>query len=278
MQVHAITCFGVSGLAYEDNTLCPGSNACCGREATCLSNRLCHNPNDPEDTWVRGPCAIKGWDDSCGQICLYNETANRILPRVTECRDGSLCCNNDPQCCQDGRGVFLDESGNVAQRRATAATTSFPPFQGTGTRRTTMPVSTGSSTSFSTTNTATSATSSSTTTGVPAESSSSGESSAGLKVGLGLGIPLAVLITGILAWVFFRRRKNALAKDGDDMTEVTAHNYSGYNYTGFHEPPPYQHQQHGPVEIGGNVVRELDGRTVDSYKSPQGVRERHELG
>ena len=74
-----ITCYGIGGQSYTDNTLCPGSNACCGRKATCLSNRLCHNPNDPVGLWVRGPCAIKGWDDSCGQICLYSNYALHLL-------------------------------------------------------------------------------------------------------------------------------------------------------------------------------------------------------
>lgn len=29
------------------------------------------------------------------------------------CADGKHCCDNDPQCCEKGRGVFLDESGKV---------------------------------------------------------------------------------------------------------------------------------------------------------------------
>lgn len=70
-EADQITCFYYDGVAAENNTLCPGSNACCGYQATCLSNRLCHNPSDSEGTYVRGPCAIDGWDSSCAQICLY---------------------------------------------------------------------------------------------------------------------------------------------------------------------------------------------------------------
>ncbi len=44
---------------------------------------------------------------------------------MTPCSDGSLCCNNDPQCCQDGKGIFLDEGGERISARATAATTSY---------------------------------------------------------------------------------------------------------------------------------------------------------
>ncbi|CAP68201.1 uncharacterized protein PODANS_7_4750 [Podospora anserina S mat+] len=147
-----ITCYGFAGQAYTDNTLCPGSNACCGRKATCLSNRLCHNPNDPEGLWVRGPCAIREWDDSCGQIY---ETAASNGP----------CCNNDPQCCQDGKGTFLDEGGEIVSTRATGATTSFPPLSETGTVRTTAPVPTTSTSSSSTfSSTSSESTSSSSTT------------------------------------------------------------------------------------------------------------------
>ncbi|KAK0711835.1 hypothetical protein B0H67DRAFT_443239, partial [Lasiosphaeris hirsuta] len=207
-------CFGLSGSAYTNNSRCPGSNACCGVGATCLSNRLCHNPNDGPELWVRGPCAVSPWDDSCGQICLYNETefGNGVLPRVVPCNDGSLCCNKDPQCCQDGRGIFLDENGNVVKARVTAATTSYPP-SGTGTERFTLTPST-STTSTS----ASSPPSSSPTTGTnsPASSQSSNpnnattaepENTAGLKVGLGVGIPLAIIASGGLVYFLLRRRK-----------------------------------------------------------------------
>lgn len=69
-----ITCYGYGGLPYENNTRCPGSNACCGVDATCLSNRLCHKPSDGESTFLRGPCAVDPYDSgTCAQICLYSE-------------------------------------------------------------------------------------------------------------------------------------------------------------------------------------------------------------
>ncbi|KAK0713432.1 hypothetical protein B0T26DRAFT_717430 [Lasiosphaeria miniovina] len=75
-QTGEITCFGISGRGYTNNTRCPGSNACCGATATCLSNRLCHNVGDPPDLWIRGPCAVEGWDGMCGEICLYSKVPN----------------------------------------------------------------------------------------------------------------------------------------------------------------------------------------------------------
>jgi len=63
----------------SNQTKCPNSNACCGPRATCLSNRLCHNAGDDENTFVRGPCAVKSengnWDPQCAQICLYSMNA-----------------------------------------------------------------------------------------------------------------------------------------------------------------------------------------------------------
>ncbi|KAK4667773.1 uncharacterized protein QC764_704750 [Podospora pseudoanserina] len=286
-----ITCYGFAGQAYTDNTLCPGSNACCGRKATCLSNRLCHNPNDPEGLWVRGPCAIREWDDSCGQICLYNETAasNGVLPRVVQCRDGSLCCNNDPQCCQDGKGTFLDEGGEIVSTRATGATTSFPPLSETGTVRTTAPVPTTSTSSSSTfSSTFSESTSSSSTTEIVVPPTNAGpatpaptpsdEDNNGLKIGLGVGIPCAVLVAALLAFLFFRRQKKK-ASNGPvaelhgasrDMVEVHGHDAhaGGYYRSEFQSkmPPLYSGarpvggtQQKHPVEMGGEMATELDG-------------------
>ncbi|KAK3357909.1 hypothetical protein B0T25DRAFT_451277 [Lasiosphaeria hispida] len=248
-QTTGIVCFGLSGGAYTNNSRCPGSNACCGVGATCLSNRLCHNPNDGPELWVRGPCAVSPWDDSCGQICLYNETefGNGVLPRVVPCNDGSLCCNQDPQCCQDRRGVFLDENGNVVKARVTAATTSYPP-SGTGTERFTLTPLT-STTSTSTTSASSTPSSSTTGANSPANSQASNpnntttaepENTAGLKVGLGVGIPLAVLASGGLVYFLLRRRKTK----ADSMTHELAGGDSMSQYqdsrhdNGYGAPPP----------------------------------------
>src|ERR1700761_1259881 len=73
-----ISCFAYDGQAYPNHTICPGSNSCCNYEATCLSNRLCHNIGDPPDLFVRGPCSLETWDSTCPQICLYcRDPANR---------------------------------------------------------------------------------------------------------------------------------------------------------------------------------------------------------
>ena len=69
----AVTCYSFRGGKYAGNTKCPNSNTCCGPKAACLSNGLCHSPEDGPNVWVRGPCLIKGWDDDCAQVCKYSK-------------------------------------------------------------------------------------------------------------------------------------------------------------------------------------------------------------
>lgn len=222
-----IVCYGYNGLSYVNNTKCPGSNACCGYQATCISNRLCHNPGDPEGTYVRGPCANDLWDSTCAQVCLFNETEalGGFLPRVSQCGDGSWCCTNDPTCCSNGRGVFLDSDGNSALAEGTK-TVSYPPVSGSGIERytkstsTTAPSTTPSTTSTtlisttlsSVTPQATSTTSSApTTTGSSASLDSPGDEDddSGTKIGLGvgLGVPLAAIVAGLSVWLVLRRKR-----------------------------------------------------------------------
>ena len=46
-------------------------------------------------------------------ILLRIDEEHGIFPRVTQCADGSWCCNHDPDCCDAGRGNFLDAKGNI---------------------------------------------------------------------------------------------------------------------------------------------------------------------
>lgn len=70
-----IDCYYFNGTVAPNNTKCPGSNTCCGPKVACFSNRLCADP-DPKAKLVRGPCAVKGWDDSCPQICMYSKNTS----------------------------------------------------------------------------------------------------------------------------------------------------------------------------------------------------------
>lgn len=144
---------------------------------------------------------------------------------MTTCDDGSLCCNDDPTCCAAHSGVFLDQDGNIASTLVTAAVTSYPPVDGTGTDRFTVTPSTSTSSSTTTATTAaldtipTSSEASVTTSSAVVPSNSSAVSSqaesgsgsdASLKIGLGLGITLTAVVVGCLAFVipwWWRRRK-----------------------------------------------------------------------
>ena len=160
------------------------------------------------------------------------EASGGLLPRVTPCGDGSLCCSNDPQCCQNNRGVFLNENGNIIKTRATAATTSYPPL-GTGIERFTQTPSI--STSITTRTRATSETATlpnGSTSQNPGNSigvgvsGGSGMSSTGdaesttLKVGLGLSVPLAVLFSATAMYFWLRKRQRS-EKSTEPMSEGT---------------------------------------------------------
>ncbi|ELQ33136.1 hypothetical protein OOU_Y34scaffold00997g2 [Pyricularia oryzae Y34] len=225
-QVHlaasqGISCFGVNGLLYPEQKKCPGSNACCGVGAICLPNRLCKNPNDNEGLFTfltLLPTAEAG--------------AANVFPRVTVCADGSLCCNNDPQCCSKGNGRWLDERGNLL---------SSPPSQSSAssvvpsTSSASAPLSSSQSKEANT-NGASASTDSSSTTTLAAPSTATttatvGEDAAAsrqratgsesdaetlaLKVGLGIGIPFAAAIAAFAVWCCFwqRRRKSTKAAE-----------------------------------------------------------------
>jgi hypothetical protein len=77
------TCYGFGGIFDdENNTRCPGSNACSAVGSTCLSNRLCHSPKDGPNRFIKGSCAVDPYDSgTCAQICLYTEFSRTFLHR-----------------------------------------------------------------------------------------------------------------------------------------------------------------------------------------------------
>lgn len=80
-----ISCYGIDGNLRGNNTICPGSDTCCGVDATCLSNRLCYNPGEGDRILVRGPCSKKDFrSNDCPQICLDSESPGSSI-RHTMC-------------------------------------------------------------------------------------------------------------------------------------------------------------------------------------------------
>lgn len=194
-----------------------------------------------------------------------------MFPRVTPCSDGSLCCNNDPQCCQDGKGIFLDEGGERISARATAATTSYPPLSGSLVRFTQTPSTISASISSMSTLLSPSTTESLPPTISPTETpafSSGSENSMGLKVGLGLGIPLAVLITACAVYFLLRMRRDRR----DDVAPALFQPDSAptYVYSAYHGvPKPSRYPGH-PAELMEQSAAEMSGH-------PHELRPRYEL-
>ena len=86
----AAICYGVNGVEYSRQVICPGSSACCGEAATCMDNRLCHNAGDDQNTFVRGTCAENPYDkNKCAKICVYSAgllSSRRVRELVTNTR------------------------------------------------------------------------------------------------------------------------------------------------------------------------------------------------
>ncbi|KAI9898463.1 hypothetical protein N3K66_006823 [Trichothecium roseum] len=229
-----ITCYAYDGSVHANQTRCPGSNACCNPDATCLGNRLCHNDGYGPETLIRGPCAVEEYDSgTCAPICLYDEKSG-LFPRVTVCSDGSLCCNDDEQCCSKGNGVFIDNDGRLADS-APETTYSYGPERTQSGYRTNTHSST---TSIS----ATDSTSAVAETTLAGDSDDDDDDGQGLKIGLGVGIPVAALLLGAIAGLFFWRRRRAAKHGGagnaveTDGTGITKHQPAGHGVGEYYKP------------------------------------------
>lgn len=123
-----------------------------------------------------------------------------------------MCCSNDPQCCNNKRGRFLDDEGNLlasapttTSTQSTTSVTSTSPTEPsfeltTSTERPSSPLSSVVAASV---------------TPIPTDSSSSKDESdpengeaLALKVGLGLGIPLIAVIVAGAIFILIRKRLN----------------------------------------------------------------------
>lgn len=109
------------------------------------------------------------------------------------CKDGSYCCNNEPTCCDEGKGVFLNEQGFIV---STAGSTTATPTETRGAQG-------GSPTS------ATSATSVAQASAPTASAVETGNGlPSGVKVAIGVVVPVTVLLITALALIIWRLRKH----------------------------------------------------------------------
>ncbi|PKS05532.1 hypothetical protein jhhlp_008049 [Lomentospora prolificans] len=250
----AVTCFAVSGLAYKEQVLCPGSSTCCGTADACQDNRLCKNHDDDGSTpYIRGPCAEKTYDPAkCGAICVYNETEfhNNFFPRVKKCSDGSFCCSNEVSCCSRGNGVFLAANGDIVDKSSVSSTTSTE----TGTTQSISAASTTPSASEPAPESAPDSPSS-------ASRNSTTESTA-WKVGLGLGIPLAAILAGLGAWYILKRRQRATAPAGPQVEAPSTENGTSQPYHANTSPQAGLSELSAPSRPEKPMTPELDATPV----------------
>ncbi|KAG6167027.1 hypothetical protein E4U51_003131 [Claviceps purpurea] len=249
-QFELIHCYAYNGSSWARNTRCPGSDACCGADSTCYSNRLCKKPKD--NYFVRGPCAVKSWrSGQCAQICREDEAAHGF-PHVIVCLDGSYCCDTDgPQCCAEKRGVFLDVTGNIAKVAASTMLSWGP-------ERTSPGYQTADGTDSAATPPPESATSASpreAATGPsrdPGTPSTEESDNTALKIGVGVGIPLGLLALGACAAlivVLHRRRRSEMG-----AAEAAVAKQGG--------------RRRDKKGAGGLIPRELDATSVHRAELP----------
>ncbi|KAM0279203.1 hypothetical protein ACHAQH_004748 [Verticillium albo-atrum] len=256
-QGNNITCYGVGGKEYANNYKCPGSNACCGSLDQCLPNRLCKSSGLSDDIFIRGPCSTDPYDEKeCAKICVYNEreSSKGRFPQVTICEDGSFCCNNDAQCCERGRGTFLDERGNIIDGPESSSSS-----------RSSAPTSAAAA------STAANGSPPSETTGGSKPQSSGSDDSLGLKVGLGLGIPLVAIVSGLGVWFFLTRRRRRERLDTVEVGEAApcakGESTLGSTYVPSHGPTPQGspfsgQYQVSEMDLAPRNVHELEGTTL----------------
>ena len=104
---------------------------------------------------------------------------------LTECGDGSFCCDlNNQTCCDSGQGVFLNSNGDVTPRNSASPLSA-------SSRTTLVKVTTSSSSHL-------------TTTLAPATASGL---SAGQTIGIGIGVPLGIMVISALGVLLYYQQK-----------------------------------------------------------------------
>lgn len=199
-----------------------------------------------------------------------SDEVNGRLPRVRTCGDGSLCCDNDPQCCDGGgNGVFLDNKGQIADS-APSTTFSYGPERTAATFRTDRTTSTSATSATSTSAPKTTEASQETGTNGDDGDDDGGNDNA-VKIGVGVAVPVAVLLIAGAGFFFWRRRKanntptNSVGdytyggipkSNPHDMHDTPSPSMSqGYGGT---QPPPPEHQPHIELENTQRQYNELE--------------------
>jgi hypothetical protein len=123
-----------------------------------------------------------------------------FLPRAANCTDGSFCCDNDPSCCAENRGIFLNGLGAIVSTDREVVSTSSSSSTAVG-----VVTVTDTPSQAETLNSAMSTATSAADTGDNTPSSSSLSTSA--KVGIAVGAVAGVIMVVCLVVLLMRRRR-----------------------------------------------------------------------
>ena len=227
-----LNCYNVDGSVWDKQVQCPGSQSCCLTLGECTQNRLCAKPNNE---LIRGPCLNAQFDD-CSPLCHYSmysrkfpPSHERILthtpanernmfPRVHQCDDGSYCCDNSPDCCRNGTGIFLLPNGKLSSTTSSTVISSTAAATNTATSGALTSSSTppGSSLTFMSLATPAGVSNLAATllpSGVPERTNKS--STLNVK-GIVIGVVVAVVAvaTIIVVWILWQRRRTRKLEEG----------------------------------------------------------------
>ncbi|KAK2036738.1 hypothetical protein LZ31DRAFT_482931 [Colletotrichum somersetense] len=275
-QSEGVTCYSYSGLAWPDQQVCPGSNACCGVKDRCMPNRMCKSPDIRDNILVRGPCLSSPWDrKDCAQICVFNETNfntgfnDYVFPRVEICDKNTYCCRQgSDSCCDSSLGkVYLDDNGVLLSAAPSQTTVSSV----ASSMDTTSTAASSSETIFATTTSAsaqdpTSASSTSASAAITGSKSGTNEALA-LKVGLGVGIPFAATVVGLATWLLCRKRRNKNGNASEQSASTlyyTGEGHEGYAKGSTYRSSPYTSYR-SPNPAGLNEMHEMPARPDERW-------------
>ncbi|KAK1569666.1 uncharacterized protein LY79DRAFT_653846 [Colletotrichum navitas] len=274
------TCYSYSGLAWPNQKLCEGSNACCGVKEDCMPNRLCKSQNLRDNILVRGPCLSTPWDRSnCAQICAFNETTintgfvTNVFPRVEDCGNNAYCCMQGSESCCDSsaRKVFLDDNGILLSSAPSQTTSSSVVSSMEATSTTASSSETLSAEMWGVPKCGCfdlSATITSAPTQDPADGSDSGGNEAlALKVGLGVGIPFAAMVVGLATWLITRKLRK---KDGNVSEQAASSAYApDEGYDGYLKGSTYRSSPYASYRDSSlsrlNEMHEMPGRPDEGW-------------
>ena len=177
------------------------------------------------------------------------DTTTGFLPRVVICSDGSFCCDDEPDCCQQNRGIVLNGLGAIVSTDSGPTNTSSIASSSIGptsviTTSATAAATPATSATTSASATSTSSTVSSTAPLKPSQTSDSGLSESS-KIGVSVTLPLVALAAAVILSIWFYRRRSRL------------HRQERYRYDGSVQGaketflPPPQSQSFTRADRGG---------------------------